>query len=312
MKAGIVVNPQAGRGRAERLAGQAERELRESGARCELLRTNAMGAATTLARNLVDAGCQLVFAAGGDGTINEVVQGLVGRDVILGVVPAGLANVWAAEAGISSAPGAFAALVRDGRVFQTDLGVLRNGAGVRHFLAMAGIGLDAAVVADVSANGKARWGQLAYAAAAANQVVRWRAPNAEVSVDGRPLAVERLAGVIAANTSRYAGLFELSASSLLDDGLLEMLVYGEGGTLSRMRSALLVDHRVRRWDRRVTSLQGRQLTVAAASPLPVHTDAELAGQTPCRVEVAPRALRVLLPATAARRFCSPGKPLSLG
>ncbi|MDE3074080.1 MAG: hypothetical protein KGJ86_01510 [Chloroflexota bacterium] len=124
MRAAIIANPRAGRGRAVQRAQQARAELSAAGVTCELACTDGAGSATTLAREYARAGCELVFAAGGDGTINEVVEGIVGSGAILGVVPAGLANVWASEVGIDCGAGAFGWLIRHGLIFDTDLGLV--------------------------------------------------------------------------------------------------------------------------------------------------------------------------------------------
>ena len=306
MKVGIVVNPRAGRGRASHLARRAEAELRTAGAACEVASTGSPGAAAGLARALAGGGCEVVFAAGGDGTINEVVRGLVGTGAVLGVIPAGLANVWAADVGLSASAGAFAELIRNGLVFDTDLGCI-NG---RHFLVMAGIGFDAAVVAGVSPREKARWAHLAYIGFAAATAVGWRSTAAIGVLDGRPFEMRKLFGAVAANTSKYAGILDLSPWSRLDDGVLELFLYDDRGLARRVRSTLLADHRLRRWDNCVTVLSGRRLTISTASPLPIHADAEAAGWTPCELRVEPRALRALLPACAGRRYRSPGRRLT--
>src|SRR5579883_770300 len=108
MRAGIVVNPRAGKGGAPELAERAAEELSTVGVRAELAHTLCDGDATKLARDMAAAGCDLVFAAGGDGTMNEVVQGIIDTGALLGVVPAGLANVWAADVDMSARPGVFA------------------------------------------------------------------------------------------------------------------------------------------------------------------------------------------------------------
>ncbi|HLY65164.1 MAG TPA: diacylglycerol kinase family protein, partial [Chloroflexota bacterium] len=179
MRVGVIANPRAGRGRAVDLAKRACQELTGQGIAAELACSEGGENATELARAMSAAGCQLIFAAGGDGTINDVVQGIAGMDCILGVVPAGLANVWAADVGLSSRAGAFGALVRDGLVFDTDIGIV-NG---RYFLEMAGIGFDAAVVAGVTPKAKARWAQLAYVREALRCAWQWEAPVSRVTVD---------------------------------------------------------------------------------------------------------------------------------
>jgi YegS/Rv2252/BmrU family lipid kinase len=303
VQVGIVANPRAGRRAALEHAKSAARELGEAGHRCEIACTMSSGSASELARELAADGCELVFAAGGDGTINEVVQGLVGTGAALGVIPAGLANVWAAEFGLSSAPGAFVRLVEDGLVYDTDLGLV-NG---RHFLMMAGIGFDADVVAAVDGESKERWAQLAYVGQAVQCVRHWPRSVATVAVDGQAVFDDALFGIIMTNTNKYGGVIDLAPEARLDDGLVDALVYRDGGPARRVRSALFLDHRLRRWDPCVSHFTCERLSVACLRPLAVHTDAEPAGWSPCEVRVERRALPVLLPPTAQRRYTAPGR-----
>ncbi|HEX6511985.1 MAG TPA: YegS/Rv2252/BmrU family lipid kinase [Chloroflexota bacterium] len=304
MRAGIIANPRAGRGHALARAEQARQELAADGVEVELACSDAAGVVTELSRAMAHD-CELIVVAGGDGTINEALQGIVGSEALLGVIPAGLANVWAHEVGLTTGPGAAVSLLRDGLVFDTDLGLV-NG---RYFLAMAGIGFDAAVVAAVASDSKARWAQLAYVREALACARTWPAPEVELEMDGVAHMLP-LFGIIAANTSNYAGVFELAPDSKLDDGLLELLVYEDGGFASRVRSMLLADGRTRRFDPRARTVSVSEACICSAEPVVAHADAELAGTTPCEIRVISRGMRALLPATAAKRYLRPGRPLT--
>ncbi len=306
VRVAFIVNPLAGRGRALRVAAQALHEVGLLGLKVELLATEASGQATELARSLGGQGWDVVFAVGGDGTINEVVQGLVGTKTIFGVIPAGLANVWAADVGLSAKPGSVTALLTSGLVFDTDMGIV-NG---RYFLVMAGIGFDAEVVGSVTSREKARWHQAAYVYRAVRSAVGWAPVNACVSLDGKASEFPFF-GAVASNTNRYAGVFNIAPDSRLDDGLLDVVVLRDGGGLQRLRSMAMADARWRKFDSCAQYERVERLDVTTVRPLPVHVDAEMAGATPCVVEVMPRSLPVLLPASAAGRYLRPGRPAKL-
>ena len=307
MKVGLVVNPIAGRGLAPRRAEMAVREMDRVGASCVVaLTTDESGAAGRLARQMAADGCAVVFAAGGDGTINEVISGLAGTEAALGVIPAGLANVWAKEAGLSVSRGSYESLLRDGLVFDTDLG-RANG---RLFLLMAGIGFDADVVAKVTPANKERWRQFAYVGRAVSAGAAWQSVQAEVEGGSGCVWEGAFFGAIAANASNYAGMLELAPEGKLDDGCFDLVIWQDGNLLSRVTSMLLADARLRRFDGRATSLRLREAKLTASRPLPVHTDAELAGSTPCQIDVLQRALPVLLPPSAGSRYVREGRPLT--
>lgn len=299
-----MVNPRAGRKAALDRAEETARELGRFGWRCEIACTTAAEEATRLASEMAGAGCAVVVAAGGDGTINEVVHGLVGSGAALGVIPAGLANVWALDLGLRGASGSIPRLLRHGLVYDTDLGEI-NG---RYFLMMAGIGFDAEIVDSVLSEDKQRWAQLAYVARAARRVAGWAKVQARISVDGCAQPPMDFFGAIITNVNKYGGVLDLAPDSKLDDGLLHALVFRDAGLARRIRSTLLADHRTRTWDSCARTFVCEELDVATDRPLLVHADAEMAGTTPCHVSVARKALPVLLPRSAEGRYLSPGRP----
>src|SRR5215467_9489393 len=179
--------------------------LRNHGWKVELWYTQAKGDGEQLARQAVAQKADLVIAAGGDGTINEIIQGLAGSETSLGVLPNGTVNVWARELGIPlDGAGARAVLV-NGRMRRIDLGCV-NG---RYFLLMVGIGLDGEVIQAVERKPRKRLGVLGYALAAL-----WLGPG----YSGFPIAVQiddlvvkpRALQVFVGNTQLYAGAFKFT------------------------------------------------------------------------------------------------------
>ncbi len=145
-RAMIIFNPAAGQ--AGSLQGDLEAScdlLNEYGWQVELRPTQAAGDGTRIAREAAQAGYDAVIAAGGDGTINEIVNGLAGSQTALGVLPVGTVNVWAREIGLPLQPRATTEALLRTHVRSIDLGR----AGDRYFLLMAGVGFDAAVVNEV-------------------------------------------------------------------------------------------------------------------------------------------------------------------
>src|SRR5215472_5670124 len=117
---------------------QSKKQLQQGGWRVEICHTDRPGSASRLAAQAVAAGVDVVISAGGDGTLNEVIQGLAGTDVALGVLPMGTINVWAREVGIPLNLHKAAKVLLDGERRRIDLGIT-NG---RYFLLFAGIGAD--------------------------------------------------------------------------------------------------------------------------------------------------------------------------
>jgi YegS/Rv2252/BmrU family lipid kinase len=289
----IVFNPAAGN------AGSLQGDLEDC---CELLSgygwsvelwpTASPGDGTRLARAAAEQGYDAVIAAGGDGTINEIVNGLAGSPTALGVLPVGTVNVWAREIGLPLQPRATTEALLKTQVRSIDLGR----AGERYFLLMAGVGFDAAVVNEVRGEEKRRLGALAYVLRAIELSRRFRGTRARLRLDETVLR-RRVLLVVLGNTQLYAGVLKITPRARIDDGLLDVCII-KGNTLLdaplRLLSIVLQRHSV---DRKLEYHRARTIRIEARPALPVQVDGELIGQTPMTIEAVPLALRVLLPPT---------------
>ncbi len=251
--------------------------------------TDAAGHATKLARAAAQRGLDVVVACGGDGTVNEVANGLAGSATALAVVRGGTANVWAKEAHLPRDTAAAVRLLTENEQRTIDLGR----AGERYFLLMAGIGFDAAVVRDISGALKRRLGAASYLLHGLRVGLRYRTGAADLVVDGEPLA-SHLYWLLLGNTRNYAGVLNITHQARVDDGRLDIALLQRGGLLRLAWLApwVLLGRHHRRAHvlyRTVTSLEVR------TPGLPVQVDGEYLTETPLRFDVAPAALRVIVP-----------------
>ena len=156
-----------------RLVGQVLETLKASGHAVTARPTPGPRTAARLARESIDAGADLILALGGDGTINEVTEGVIGSATPLAILPGGTANVLCRELGIATSAQKAAASIGDYRAERIAVGAACcSAAPQRHFLAMAGVGLDAHIVYRMSAELKKKWGKLAYWIGGFSQLVR--------------------------------------------------------------------------------------------------------------------------------------------
>lgn len=285
----IIHNPVSGRAWTHRLVGDVAVRLRRRGWTVEVAPTRRGGDATILAREAARDQFPLVVAAGGDGTVNEVLQPLVGTGVALGVLPVGTVNLWAAETGITSDPAGLAALFDRRSERWVDVGRM----GSRYFLLMASVGFDAAVVTAVSERLKQRYGRLSYALAAGSLARGYRGMPVRLRLDGREVTMNVLVLLIG-NTRRYAGNWQPIPHAIADDGALDVLAIRGDRVWSGIPQlgALLRGAR----GERSALFQGRaaEIEIEADGPIPVQMDGDAAGSTPARFVVAPRALRVVV------------------
>ena len=215
----VIFNPKA---RSQK-GGRVLRFLMNHANRFALFATNHAGEARELAARFAAEGEPVVIAAGGDGTLNEVVSGLAGSRTMLGVLPAGTMNVFAREMGIpfDSLESAFQVIER-GFVKEVDL-FEANGSP---FVQMAGVGFDAMVIEETTWEAKKRLGPLAYLLAAV-KVLGETPPKIEVICpDGRR---EVGVAVLAGNGSLYGGQFKFFRNANNNDSKLDVLVYKEAG-----------------------------------------------------------------------------------
>lgn len=292
MRATVICNPRAGKRNANGDLNAALKILEDGGWSLEICYTAGPGDAGRIAGEAVRAGQEAVLVAGGDGTINETIQALAGSETVLGYLPYGTVNVWARELGIPLDPEGAARALLDGRIETVDLGR----AGDRYFLLMASIGFDAEVVrrAQRVERYKQRFGVLPYVVSGLSAMPFYRGGDIELRYDGVIRRVQALMLVVG-NTKLYGGRFQLTPNAVANDGWLDLCIVKGRGGLSLMRQSLpiLLSGSVSRAD--VETLRVRELTVDVAGPLALQLDGELAGSTPVRFRVVPRALRVIVP-----------------
>jgi YegS/Rv2252/BmrU family lipid kinase len=300
----LIYNPTAGpRGELRRDLERVVAYLTERGWHVTIRATRKPGDATELARAAVAAHCKVVLVAGGDGTVHEAVNGLVGTDTAMGVLPVGTGNVWAKEIGLPR-PGltqwdqlmAAARMLVDGEVRWVDVGR----AGERYFLNCAGVGIDSTVTAYIEPRTRVEkqlGGALTYLAAGFWIARDFSGVQSTVVIDGRVVRAMILL-VVVSNIQLYGGLVKMSPEARVDDGLLDVRIFRGMGLAWTLRHFAGVFTRRHLRNPMVSHYQGRQVTIHTAEPFPVQLDGEPVGMTPVSVDVVPRALRVLVPRTA--------------
>lgn len=256
--------------------------------------TTGPGTAGEIARALVGRGADLILVAGGDGTVNEALDGMAGAAVPLGVLPAGTANVLGTEIGLGRDLERAAAYIGELEPVRVALGLLRRPeARPRHFLMMAGVGLDARVVTEVGPDLKRRWGKIAYWIAAFRLVGRRLA-----EFDVRAGALTRRCGfALAARVRNYGGDLEIArgASLLRRDFELVLL---EGATASpylKYFAGVATRTLGRMSGATILRAPALELSAAGGDPVPIQVDGEFAGHLPATIEIVEHALTLLVP-----------------
>ncbi len=264
--------------------------LRKHGWHADLWYTSQRGDGQRLAQKAVEQGATVVVAAGGDGTINEIIQGLAGSETALGVLPTGTVNVWAREVGIPLDVHDACNVLVSGQTRFIDLGCV-NG---QYFLLMVGIGFDAEMTQKVERKLLKRLGPLGYALAAL-----WFGPG----YVGFPVIVRRddyaiktrALQVFIGNTQLYAGAFKFTWQARCDDGQLDLCIVRKRNLPGRLM--VLWDFVLRRDSRRrwVRYNTFTSITIETPRPVAFQIDGDTGGYTPAKLTVQPRALKVVVP-----------------
>jgi YegS/Rv2252/BmrU family lipid kinase len=283
----IIGNPNSGRaGSRERLKRYAE-ILGSNGADVEVWNTERPDHATELAAL---AGDRLVAAAGGDGTVNEVVNGL-SREAPLGIIPLGTANVMARELGLPLKPEAACKRILEGRVGKIDVGVATDHEGIeRRFTCMAGLGFDAHVVNEVTPRLKRYLKVLAFPLAALKVYLEGDLPALHVVHEGTTYVTQF---AIVANGQYYGGDFRVAEDAALATGKLEVVLVDRVGRLLRVDILTRILAR-KPLDRSMRSFSAEELRATSpGTQVPVQLDGEIWGRLPMSFRIEPNALKVV-------------------
>jgi YegS/Rv2252/BmrU family lipid kinase len=290
----VIANPSSGgypyhaRQIAEALA-----TLRNAGWQVELALTGQAGDARKLAAEAVAARIQVVVAAGGDGTINEVIQELAGSETALGVLPGGTVNVWARETAIPLDSAGACEVLLQGRTRRIDLGLVNS----RYFLLMAGIGFDAEVTHAVEKRSIKRLGVLGYLLVGAWLGLGYASFQVRLHIDTRVFRRNALQIVIG-NTQLYGGAIKYTWRAKCDDGLLDVCVVRKRSMLGRIVVAL--DFLLRREQRHqwVSYARCTSVEVRTRKPVAIQVDGDPLGHTPATFRIVPGSLKVIVPRVA--------------
>jgi diacylglycerol kinase (ATP) len=264
--------------------------LHDAGWEIELQVTRESGEASLLARQAVMRKVDVVIVAGGDGTINEVIQELAGSETALGVLPLGTVNVWAREMNIPLDANGARDVLLNGEKRRVDLGKVNE----RYFLLMAGIGLDADVAYAVEKKPIKRLGVLGYLLVGTWLGLGYKSFRVYLTINGH-LKKKNALQIVVGNTQLYAGAIKYTWQAKCDDGLLDVCVVRRRSMLGRI--VVLLDFLFYREQRQqwISYERCEALEVRTRKPIAIQVDGDPSGYTPARFTVAPLALKVIAP-----------------
>lgn len=292
MKALVMYNPVAGGGR-DALLARFVVALEARGVKTRVYRTQRAGDATEYLRG-TDIDADIVIAVGGDGTTNEVINGLP-DGIPLGVFATGTANVLAQELSLPKRPEQAASVIAAGQ----DVRIWPALIDGRRFMMMAGLGYDAWVVEGVDLALKQTLGKLAYVVSMLRQIGRYGSARYRLLVDGRP---HDCFSAILTNGRYYGGSFLLSRQADISRQAIQVLMFQKPGVGSLLRFLLALLFGRMEQMAGVASVSARRVELVSPEGEPVQVDGDLAGRVPVVIEVDSRPLAIRVPVDSARRL----------
>jgi diacylglycerol kinase (ATP) len=256
----------------------------------ELFVTDSQEDAVRLTREAVDAGYDIVVAAGGDGTVGTVARELLGSETALGVLPLGSVMNIARMLEIPRELEAAAAVIATGQIRAIDVGIAKG----RVFYEGGSVGLNAAVFREAQLVDAGHYPSLL---AAVWTLIRYRPPRMIIHLDDRVLTTRALA--VTVSNGPYTGLgFTVAPNARLDDGQFDVCVFSRFSRTELIRHFRSIAFGRRQYSAKVRSYRSARVRIEGVHPLPCRADAEDLGTTPITYEVKPGALRVVTPAGA--------------
>lgn len=290
----IIYNPTAGRRKRARLEAYLDL-LEEAGCAVEYRPTSKRGDAEAFAADALAERYDAVVAAGGDGTIAEVANGLPTEGAApLGIFPLGTANVLAAEIGLPLRPAAVVQAVLHGPARPIYPGFVND----RLFTIMAGIGFDAHVVASLPPGLKRALGKGAYVLQSLRRLLDWHGPRYRLCIDG---VWHETASAVIAKGHYYGGRFICCPDARLEATDFQICLFRLGGRWGVARALLALPLGLLHKLPEIQLLRGREVVIEAngepepAQAEPVQADGDMAGQLPARLHVATRPLQLIRP-----------------
>jgi len=291
----VILNPAAGKGRAIRAWRTVGPALRDAGLSFDEVVEDRPQLAIPLAEDASRRGYTVIVAVGGDGTVHEVVNGILRAQVpsppAVAMIPGGTGNDFARGVGVPKDPLTAGQLLLNGRRRRVDVGQVND----RYFVGIAGVGFDAEVAAKVNVWPKWIGGTAVYLAAILTMLVTYRCAPTRLVIDGDEQRL-RMFLMAAANTPWYAGGMYMAPHARPDDGRLEIITARDLGRVETLGLLPRVFSGAHLRHPKVAHRSAREVRVESDLPLAIHADGETVGRVPAVFRAVPQAIEVIVPA----------------
>jgi YegS/Rv2252/BmrU family lipid kinase len=287
----LIFNPTAGAGRSRKALETVESILKEQGKEYFIKSTEYKGHATELAKDCIGKGYDGIISVGGDGTLLEIAQGLLGTDETLGVIPAGTGNDYRDAIGVSSDPAEALAVILKGYSKRADTGLINN---TRTFINLAGTGFDVLVLKNTLKVRKVFTGGIAYILGIVMSLIGFKNIDMDITMDGVKMQRKALLAVVA-NGTCFGGGLRISPDSKVDDGLFNVVIINRVSKLGILVQLPKLKKGAIDKIPMAEQFTCREITIECAGKQSLDIDGEISGETPVTFTLNPKSLRVFCP-----------------
>jgi diacylglycerol kinase (ATP) len=294
----VYVNSVAGGGRSHSQLPRIQKAFESLQVQFEFVMTSSADELESQAKSAISKGHRVLFAMGGDGTFQGLANVAFGADVLLGILPAGGGNDFAAALGLPSDPALAAKTLLRGRVRRVDLVRVRTADDrTRLYVGGGGVGLDAEAARHASGAYRRMPGRIRYIASALRALAGYVPLDVQVEFPGSDLPAIRAKALLAGalNTPTYGAGLKLAPEALIDDGYIDFVLIED---LSALKVLVLLPRLMASGELRTSHVKrcrAQRIRLTTDRPCLFHGDGEILGPTPVEIEVVPRAIQVLAP-----------------
>ena len=287
----VILNPISGRGIGMKVLPAIEEGLRKHGFEPEVMKTQKAGEAREFAAAAPDD-CPYIVTLGGDGTLNEVINGIVPRQIPIAVFPTGTGNVFCKEIGLRSDVRFFLSLFEEGKLKRFDVGL----ADSRSFIAVSGAGFNAEVVRRMEKIRRGNMRMFQYVTPVMHTLFKYPFHSICVKVDGEVVCEDAFL-VEVGNTASYGGPLHFTTLAKPDDGILDVCAFKNTQRSKMLKHFIGSLTNLHLHWREVVYAKGKTVQLTSNNEVPTHVDGDGNGNLPVEYSILPMAARVLVPNT---------------
>ncbi|HLZ57639.1 MAG TPA: diacylglycerol kinase family protein [Ktedonosporobacter sp.] len=300
MRAVLILNPTSGSSMmatnqnhpAEEIEATILASLRAQGVEPEVWYTTEEDPGHDMAERAAQEGAEMVIAAGGDGTLHAVASGLIGTQSALGIIPRGTMNNIACSLEIPEDIEEACKIIAEGATCQIDIGKI-NG---HIFLEVAGVGLEAALFPAAEEIKSSHWLSTIHGVIEGLRTLfAFQPTRFTISFDGRRTRHYHAIQISVCNTPYYGARFQFAPRAVMNDGLLDVLIYKNFSKIAYLRHAISISEGRRALEPRVMRRKIKTLRISTTTPIEIHADGVPIGQTPATITIVPAVLQVRVP-----------------